>query len=113
MTDSGEAISRRIENDYDVEAGEDAAEFDFVKARSNFLVTSPLPSLRCITLPAGGSLTLILQNIPNGKSLFSGKVNANGALSVRNEESWLMHVHKGKVAVQGNLRVHGAFRSDS
>ncbi|MEU7230480.1 hypothetical protein [Streptomyces chrestomyceticus] len=115
MTDSGEAISRRIENDYDVEAGEDAAEFDLVKARSNFLATSPSPSpsLRCITLPAGGSLTLILQNIPNGKSLFSGKVNANGALSVRNGESWLVHVHEDKVAVQGNLRVHGAFRSDS
>ncbi|MEU6961262.1 hypothetical protein [Streptomyces chrestomyceticus] len=56
---------------------------------------------------ADGGLTV------NGKSLFSGKVNANGALSVRNGESWLMHVHEDKAAVQGNLRVHGAFRSDS
>ncbi|MEU7227923.1 hypothetical protein [Streptomyces chrestomyceticus] len=56
---------------------------------------------------ADGGLTV------NGKSLFSGKVNANGALSVRNGESWLMHVHEDKVAVQGNLRVHGAFRSDN
>ncbi|MFI2241519.1 hypothetical protein [Streptomyces chrestomyceticus] len=56
---------------------------------------------------AGGGLTV------NGESLFAGKVNANGALSVRNGGSWLLHVNEDKVAVQGNLRVHGAFRSDS
>ncbi|MEV8629237.1 hypothetical protein [Streptomyces sp. NPDC051079] len=48
-----------------------------------------------------------------GESRFRGKVNANGHLSVRNGESWILHTNDGKVAIQGDLRVHGAFRSDS
>ncbi|MDX2939024.1 hypothetical protein [Streptomyces ipomoeae] len=49
----------------------------------------------------------------DGDSVFLGKVNANGHLSVRNGTDWLMHVNDDQVAIQGNLRVHGAFRSDS
>ncbi|MFF3517044.1 hypothetical protein [Streptomyces sp. NPDC002573] len=45
----------------------------------------------------------------NGESVFSGKVNANGHLSVRNGTDWLVHVNDDQVAIQGNLRVHGAF----
>ncbi|MGO4458090.1 hypothetical protein AB4039_12400 [Streptomyces sp. M-16] len=48
-----------------------------------------------------------------GESLFRGKVNANGHLSVRNADAWIMHTNDGQIAVQGDLRVHGAFRSDS
>lgn len=36
-----------------------------------------------------------------------------GHLSVRNGTDWLTHVNDGQVAIEGNLRVHGAFRSDS
>lgn len=49
----------------------------------------------------------------HGESLFSGRVNANGQLSVRNGTDWLVHVNDDQVSVQGNLRVHGAFRSDN
>ncbi|GAA2707554.1 MULTISPECIES: hypothetical protein [Streptomyces] len=51
--------------------------------------------------------------IVHGESLFLGKVNANRHLSVRNKDAWIMHVNDDMVAIQGNLRVHGAFRSDS
>ncbi|WP_371680853.1 hypothetical protein [Streptomyces sp. NBC_01276] len=49
----------------------------------------------------------------HGESLFRGKVNANGHLSVRNADAWIMHTNDGQISVQGDLRVHGAFRSDS
>ncbi|XUM01907.1 hypothetical protein ACQ86F_35965 [Streptomyces venezuelae ATCC 10712] len=49
----------------------------------------------------------------HGESLFLGKVNANRLLSVRTGEAWVMHINEEMVAIQGNLRVHGAFRSDS
>ncbi|WP_037671573.1 polymer-forming cytoskeletal protein [Streptomyces griseus] len=51
--------------------------------------------------------------IVHGESLYLGKVNANRLLSVRTEDAWIMHVNEDMVAIQGNLRVHGAFRSDS
>ncbi|MFD7135454.1 hypothetical protein [Streptomyces sp. NPDC059894] len=51
--------------------------------------------------------------VVHGESLFLGKVNANRLLSVRTENAWIMHVNDDLVAIQGNLRVHGAFRSDS
>ncbi|MFD8204853.1 hypothetical protein ACFV2S_00370 [Streptomyces sp. NPDC059695] len=51
--------------------------------------------------------------VVHGESLFLGKVNANRLLSVRTGEAWVMHVNEDMVAIQGNLRVHGAFRSDS
>ncbi|MFE5945832.1 hypothetical protein [Streptomyces sp. NPDC056480] len=49
----------------------------------------------------------------HGESRFRGKVNADGHLSVRNEDAWIMHTDDGQISVQGDLRVHGAFRSDS
>ncbi|KUN94028.1 hypothetical protein AQJ67_37310 [Streptomyces caeruleatus] len=49
----------------------------------------------------------------DGDSVFLGKVNANGRLSVRNGTDWLVHVNDDQVSIQGDLRVHGAFRSDS
>ncbi|MFB0627512.1 hypothetical protein [Streptomyces sp. AB3(2024)] len=49
----------------------------------------------------------------HGESRFRGKVNANGHLSVRNADAWIMHTNDGQISVQGDLRVHGAFRSDS
>lgn len=65
------------------------------------------------TVTAAGDLTTkgILRVF--GESRLRGKVNANGHLSVRNGESWILHTNDGKVAIQGDLRVHGAFRSDS
>ncbi|MFJ8335561.1 hypothetical protein [Streptomyces sp. NPDC094437] len=68
-------------------------------------------------LTARGKLTTDHENgslIVHGQSVFHGKVNANQHLSVRNEGvGWIMHTNDGQIAVQGNLRVHGAFRSDS
>ncbi|MCC0100188.1 hypothetical protein K7B10_36500 [Streptomyces flavotricini] len=56
---------------------------------------------------AAGGLTV------QGDSLFIGKVNANGHLSVRNKDvGWIMHTRDDLVAINGDLRVHGAFRSD-
>ncbi|MBC3841888.1 hypothetical protein GXW82_21820 [Streptacidiphilus sp. 4-A2] len=49
----------------------------------------------------------------HGESRFQGKVNANGHLSVRNGGAWILHTNDGQVSIQGDLRVHGAFRSDS
>ncbi|MFE7511564.1 hypothetical protein ACFU8I_10115 [Streptomyces sp. NPDC057540] len=51
--------------------------------------------------------------VVHGESLFLGKVNANRLLSVRTGEAWVMHINEDMVAIQGTLRVHGAFRSDS
>ncbi|MFC9590085.1 hypothetical protein ACFTUC_09965 [Streptomyces sp. NPDC056944] len=51
--------------------------------------------------------------VVHGESLFLGKLNANRLLSVRTGDAWVMHVNDDMVAIQGNLRVHGAFRSDS
>lgn len=45
--------------------------------------------------------------------MFSGKLNANGHLSVRNgTDKWILHTSDDLVAIQDNLRVHGAFRAD-
>ncbi|WP_327739080.1 hypothetical protein OG749_40175 [Streptomyces nojiriensis] len=41
------------------------------------------------------------------------KVNAGAHLSVRNAGARIMHTNDGEVAINGDLRVHGAFRSDS
>ncbi|MFE2040739.1 hypothetical protein ACFXAZ_07350 [Streptomyces sp. NPDC059477] len=49
----------------------------------------------------------------DGESLFAGKVDANALLSVRNGDHAVMHVVDEKVEIAGDLRVHGAFRSDS
>ncbi|MFG2713466.1 hypothetical protein ACGFX2_23330 [Streptomyces goshikiensis] len=52
--------------------------------------------------------------IVEGESLFREQVNANGGLSVRNEHAgWLLHANGEQVSIQGDLRVHGAFRSDT
>lgn len=52
--------------------------------------------------------------IVEGESLFRGQANANGGLAVRNEHAgWLVHAKGEQVSIQGDLRVHGAFRSDS
>ncbi|MFD6181352.1 hypothetical protein [Streptomyces goshikiensis] len=52
--------------------------------------------------------------IVEGESLFREQTNANGGLSVRNEHAgWLLHANGEQVSIQGNLRVHGAFRSDT
>ncbi|MEW1697302.1 MULTISPECIES: hypothetical protein [unclassified Streptomyces] len=48
-----------------------------------------------------------------GNVRVDGKTNANGHLSVRNGTSWIMHTNDELIAVQANLRVHGAFRADS
>ncbi|MEU8941626.1 hypothetical protein AB0C97_26645 [Streptomyces goshikiensis] len=52
--------------------------------------------------------------IVEGESLFREQANANGGLAVRNEHAgWLVHAKGEQVSIQGDLRVHGAFRSDS
>ncbi|WP_426361992.1 hypothetical protein [Streptomyces sp. E-08] len=51
--------------------------------------------------------------VVHGESLFLGKLTANRLLSVRTGDAWVMHVNDDMVAIQGDLRVHGAFRSDS
>ncbi|MDT0267430.1 hypothetical protein RM844_14155 [Streptomyces sp. DSM 44915] len=51
--------------------------------------------------------------VVHGESLYLGKVNANRHLSVRTGEAWIMHTNDDQISVQANLRVHGAFRSDS
>ncbi|MGW7583602.1 hypothetical protein ACWGKU_12625 [Kitasatospora sp. NPDC054768] len=40
-------------------------------------------------------------------------MNANGHLSVRTGDAWVLHTTDDKVAINSNLRVHGAFRADS
>ncbi|MFG2915161.1 hypothetical protein ACGF0D_20040 [Kitasatospora sp. NPDC048298] len=47
-----------------------------------------------------------------GESAFFGKVNANRHLSVRTGSAWILHTNDDLVAINGNLRVHGAFRAD-
>ncbi|WP_424215928.1 hypothetical protein ACN20G_27675 (plasmid) [Streptomyces sp. BI20] len=61
----------------------------------------------------GGDLTTKGNFRAQGDSLFYGKLNANGHLSVRNAGAWILHTNDGQVSIQGSLRVHGAFRSDS
>ncbi|MYS81563.1 hypothetical protein [Embleya scabrispora] len=45
--------------------------------------------------------------VVHGESQFEGKVNANGHLSVRDGDAWVMHTNDGKVAINGDLRVGG------
>ncbi|MGW7448890.1 hypothetical protein [Kitasatospora sp. NPDC054795] len=40
-------------------------------------------------------------------------MNANGHLSVRTGDAWIPYTADDKVAINGDLRVHGAFRADS
>jgi predicted acyltransferase (DUF342 family) len=40
-----------------------------------------------------------------GESVFSGKVNANGHLSVRNGQDWIMHTNDDLISVKAGLRV--------
>ncbi|AXG81541.1 hypothetical protein DVK44_31815 [Streptomyces paludis] len=42
-----------------------------------------------------------------GESVFTGRVNANALLSVRNNGNWLMHVNDDLVAITTKLRIHG------
>ncbi|MEU9084829.1 hypothetical protein [Streptomyces sp. NPDC048357] len=60
-----------------------------------------------------GDLTTLGMLRVQGESRLQGKVNAGAHLSVRNGGDWIMHTNDGKVAINGDLRVHGAFRSDS
>ncbi|MER8233604.1 hypothetical protein [Streptomyces sp. NPDC094049] len=67
-------------------------------------------------LTARDKLTTVSTNfalIVQGASQFTGKMNANGLLSVRSERAWIMHVNEGQVSVQGDLRVHGAVHGNS
>ncbi|MFI2215186.1 hypothetical protein [Streptomyces sp. NPDC020141] len=41
-----------------------------------------------------------------------GKTNANGHLAVRAGDAWIIHTDDGQVSLQGDLRVHGNFRSN-
>ncbi len=69
--------------------------------------------LAASTVTVAGDLTTkgVLRVL--GDSRFDGKVNANGHLSVRTGDAWIVHTNDGQVAINGDLRVHGAFRSDS
>ncbi|MER6317569.1 hypothetical protein ABT237_27970 [Streptomyces sp. NPDC001581] len=65
------------------------------------------------TVTVNGDLTTLGMLRVQGESRLQGKVNAGAHLSVRNAGDWIMHTNDGKVAINGDLRVHGAFRSDS
>ncbi|MFF4323171.1 hypothetical protein [Streptomyces sp. NPDC001568] len=65
------------------------------------------------TVTVDGDLTTLGMLRVEGESRLQGKVNAGAHLSVRNSGDWIMHTNDGKVAINGDLRVHGAFRSDS
>ncbi|MFJ2747301.1 hypothetical protein [Streptomyces sp. NPDC087297] len=65
------------------------------------------------TVTVTGDLTTLGMLRVQGESRLQGKVNAGAHLSVRNAGDWIMHTNDGKVAINGDLRVHGAFRSDS
>ncbi|MFD9692986.1 hypothetical protein ACFWXO_45385 [Kitasatospora sp. NPDC059088] len=65
------------------------------------------------TLTVAGDLSTKAMLRVQGESRFQGKVNANGHLSVRNGQEWIVHTNDGQVSVKGDLRVHGAFRADS
>ncbi|MGW6982524.1 hypothetical protein ACWGE1_24335 [Streptomyces sp. NPDC054932] len=65
------------------------------------------------TVTVTGDLTTLGMLRVQGESRLQGKVNAGAHLSVRNADTWIMHTNDGKVAVNGDLSVHGAFRSDS
>lgn len=65
------------------------------------------------TVTVTGDLTTLGMLRVHGESRLQGKVNAGAYLPVRNGGAWIMHTNDGKVAINGDLRVHGAFRSDS
>ncbi|MFJ6501675.1 hypothetical protein [Streptomyces virginiae] len=65
------------------------------------------------TVTVTGDLTTLGMLRVQGESRLQGKVNAGAHLSVRDGDAWIMHTNDGKVAINGDLRVHGAFRSDS
>ncbi|MFD7911894.1 hypothetical protein ACFV30_14330 [Streptomyces sp. NPDC059752] len=65
------------------------------------------------TVTVTGDLTTLGMLRVQGESRLQGKVNAGAHLSVRNAGAWIMHTNDGKVAINGDLRVHGAFRADS
>ncbi|MEU9161428.1 hypothetical protein AB0D29_14315 [Streptomyces sp. NPDC048424] len=65
------------------------------------------------TVTVTGDLTTLGMLRVQGESRLQGKVNAGAHLSVRGGGDWIMHTNDGKVAINGDLRVHGAFRSDS
>ncbi|MFJ7209165.1 hypothetical protein ACIQWR_37245 [Streptomyces sp. NPDC098789] len=65
------------------------------------------------TVTVAADLTALGMLRVQGESRLQGKVNAGGHLSVRSGGAWIMHTNDGKVAINGDLRVHGAFRSDS
>ncbi|MFJ7279984.1 hypothetical protein [Kitasatospora sp. NPDC098663] len=48
-----------------------------------------------------------------GESRFHDKANADGHLSVRTRDAWIVHTDDGQVSINGGLRVHGAFHADS
>ncbi|MFI8339134.1 hypothetical protein ACIF8W_03500 [Streptomyces sp. NPDC085639] len=65
------------------------------------------------TVTVTGDLTTLGMLRVQGESRLQGKANAGAHLSARNAGDWIMHTNDGKVAINGDLRVHGAFRSDS
>lgn len=65
------------------------------------------------TVTVNGDLSTLGMLRVQGESRFHGKVNAGAHLSVRNGHEWIIHTNDGKIAINGDLRVHGAFRSDS
>ncbi|MFK0046113.1 hypothetical protein ACIQU4_18775 [Streptomyces sp. NPDC090741] len=90
------------------------------KADLNDLITRRAQVKERLTLQGGLTVDNVLETqdgpprlIVHGESEFEGKVNANGHLSVRNDVGWIMHTRDDLVAINGDLRVHGAFRSDS
>ncbi|MFF7456407.1 hypothetical protein [Kitasatospora sp. NPDC008115] len=60
-------------------------------------------------LTAGGKLTTSGEHAltVHGESVFEGKVNANGSLSVRSGGEWILHVNDEKVSVRDAFRVGG------
>ncbi|MFB7176185.1 hypothetical protein ACFCYI_00550 [Streptomyces sp. NPDC056257] len=65
------------------------------------------------TVTVTGDLTTLGMLRVQGESRLQGKVNAGAHLSVRNGDDWIVHTNDGKVAINADLRVHGAFRADS
>ncbi|WP_406179611.1 PIG-L deacetylase family protein [Streptomyces sp. NBC_01006] len=91
------------------------------KADLNDLITHRAQVKERLTLQGGLTVDNVLETqdgpprlIVHAESEFEGKVNANGHLSVRNADvGWIMHTRDDLVAINGDLRVHGALRSDS
>ncbi|MFI5983669.1 hypothetical protein ACIBEA_22660 [Streptomyces sp. NPDC051555] len=65
------------------------------------------------TVTVAADLTTLGMLRVQGESRLQGKVNAGGHLSVPSGGAWIMHTNDGKVAINGDLRVHGTFRSHS